>query len=88
MFYLTKFPFDEQECEFVLNIHDKIRLSEDEPAVVYNGPKKVNEFEITDISSWTTYALIERSTNGYLMRPSGERAKGRPRRKGMDPRSS
>ena len=57
MFHILKFPFDKQECEFILNIRDtrysKIQLSKNDPSIVYNGPNKINEFEIVDISCRT-----------------------------------
>ena len=58
VFHLVKFPFDKQECKFILNIKDtkysKIQLSKNDRSIVYTGPNKINEFDIGTISCWTT----------------------------------
>ena len=64
-FDLAKFPFDEHKCSFILKLrlqnNDSILFAKDEPAILYNGPKTVNQFTLDKMASETRHA--SRSTN-------------------------
>ena len=59
-FFLRNYPFDKQTCNFILMVklkgNNSIELAEDDPAVVYNGPRILREFEIKDLLVNTTLA--------------------------------
>ena len=52
-FFLMNYPFDEQTCNFVLMMNLKgnnsIKLDEHSSPIIYNGPRILQEFELTDL---------------------------------------
>ena len=50
VFNLEKFPFDEQECDFVMKMNldhnNSMALVEDDPPIIYNGESKIDQFYI------------------------------------------
>jgi len=57
MFQLAKFPFDEQQCDFILKMalerNNSIALVLDEPSIIYNGDIKMDQFHIGPMISNT-----------------------------------
>ena len=50
-FFLRNYPFDVQRCNFILMMklkgNNSIKLAEDNSSVIYEGPKILQEFEVT-----------------------------------------
>ena len=55
IFKLTKFPFDQHECHFIMKLKverkNSIAFTKDEPAVLYEGPSIFGQFEILNVTS-------------------------------------
>ena len=55
IFKLSKFPFDEHECNFIMKLkvgnNNSIIFAKDEPAVLYQGPDTVDQFKIFNVTS-------------------------------------
>ena len=51
-FFVVNYPFDEQLCSFILMMNLKgnnsLQFLEDNPPIIYNGPRILTEFELTD----------------------------------------
>ena len=64
-FDLEKFPFDKHKCNFILKLRlqnkNSILFAKDTPAILYNGPKTVNQFTLDKMTSETIHTT--RSTN-------------------------
>ena len=59
-FHVVSYPFDEQVCNFVLMMNLKgnnsLRLMESDPPIIYNGPRILTEFELTEFFVNTSFS--------------------------------
>ena len=57
VFTLAKFPFDEHECRFIMQLkthkNNSMTFVKDTPAISYRGPSTVNQFQIFNVTSST-----------------------------------
>ena len=69
-FFLKNYPFDEQTCKFILLMNlqgnNSLKFMEDNPAVKYDGPKILTEFEIENFFANTTLTEFQ-TTFTYTM---------------------
>lgn len=58
VFTLVRYPFDKQECHFILKMiqlrYNSMSLEEDDPPIVYNGEEKIHQFYIGAMNANTT----------------------------------
>ena len=69
-FFLANYPFDEQVCKFnlVMNLegNNTIKLVGNDPPIIYDGPKILTEFQITDISANATLSEFKTTFTFYI----------------------
>ena len=69
-FFLGNYPFDEQVCNFVLMMNLKgnnsIKLLENDLPIIYNGPRILTEFELTDFSTNTSLSEFKTTFTYYI----------------------
>ena len=63
-FYLINFPFDNQQCDFIMKLKRKssrVALNESDTAVTYKGPKLLNSFEVGKLFTRVNFTETESS---------------------------
>ena len=62
-FFVRNYPFDEQTCSFILMMNIKgnnsLKFMESIPPIIYDGPKILTEFELTEFFVNTTLTEFE-----------------------------
>jgi hypothetical protein len=58
VFHLVKFPFDDQQCNFILKMalgqNNSMSLVQEDPSVIYNGEINLEQFHIGPMISYTS----------------------------------
>ena len=61
-FFLRNYPFDEQACNFILMMklkgNNSIKFAENNPPVIYKGPRILREFEVTNLLANTSLRFM------------------------------